>query len=276
MTTNVGHRGDHGQGDGHLSCRRTKRAIKALESPLAIKYKGITITPGGFISANANYRSKNQNLYNFGSFGAIPFSGSQQRALERVSLDRALYPAFAAGARQVRRLTTCRPITKSISKALRRPPTKVITNSFQPRIREAWANVDAASGGSFAGGQTWSLLTANRTGVGPRGLALPSHISASLIVGFHYTRQDGFRVYKKWDLSDKKKVYFAFAVENPETTSAGCDPDRLHHLGPASVPRFRSGNPAPRQQPLRAVIDRHGRLCTVQHLRERPFDRRRA
>jgi len=222
------------------SLQATEKAVKALESPTALKYKGITITPGGFIAAQANWRSHNQNLDNFGSFGAIPFHDNSNARLNEFRLT-ARYSRVSLLAQGKFGSHNVQAYYEMDFEGAAQTANENQTNSFQPRIRELWANIDGDGGTSFVGGQTWSLLTANRTGVGPRGLALPSHISASLIVGFHYTRQTGVRVYKNWNLADKKKVYFAFAVENPETTSAGVTPAGFTFFG---LQGNGSGNPA--------------------------------
>jgi len=212
------------------SLQGSEKRITALESPLAIKYKGITITPGGFISANINFRNHNQNLDNFGSFGAIPFSGSSNAHLTE----------FRATGRYSRVSLLAEGKTKGFNvqayyemdfEGAAQTANENQTNSFQPRIREAWANVDAPHGLSFSAGQEWSALTANRTGIGPRGKMLPAHINASLVVGWHYTRQDAFNVYKTWNLSGKKKLYWIGSVENSETTSTGTIPSGFTIVG---------------------------------------------
>src|SRR5207253_8115060 len=40
------------------------------------------------------------------------------------------------------------------------------SNSFQPRSRQLWGQVEFNNGFSISGGQTWSLLTTNRSGNG--------------------------------------------------------------------------------------------------------------
>lgn len=222
------------------SLQATDKKVTALESPLAIKYKGITITPGGFVAAQINWRSKNQNLDNFGNFGAIPFRGSSNSYLSE----------FRETARYTRLSLLAEGKTKSFNvqgyyefdfEGAAQTANENQTNSWQPRIRELWANVDTNSGISFTGGQTWSLITGNNVGVGPRGLMLPAHISASLIVGLHYTRQNGFRIYKKWELANKKKLYLAFAAEEAQTTSAGAVPAGFTVFGLQNAPTVSLG-----------------------------------
>jgi hypothetical protein len=220
-----------------------EKRITDLESPLAIKYKGITITPGGFISANVNWRNHNQNLDNFGGFNALPFNGSSNAHLSELRLT-GRYSRLSLLAQGKFGRSNVQAYYEMDFEGAAQTANETTTNSFQPRIRELWANVDAPGGVSFAGGQTWSLITANRTGVGPRGIMLPSHISASLVVGWHYTRQGGFRVYKKWDLTDKKKLYFALAAEEGQTTVAGSTPTGFTIWGLQGSPTISLGSGA--------------------------------
>ena len=41
-----------------LALQETQKSVSALESPLAIHYKGITITPGGFLAGETVWRSR--------------------------------------------------------------------------------------------------------------------------------------------------------------------------------------------------------------------------
>ena len=129
------------------------------------------------------------------------------------------------------------------------------------------------------GGQTWSLLTPNRTGVGPRGNMLPAHINASFLMGYHYARQGGFRVYKQWNL-DKKKLYFAFAAEDPQTTVSGATAHQHPIWGLQGSPTISLGSWRQLQQRARRrAYDQqcyHKRYCAVQHLREHPLHQRGA
>ncbi|MGZ4834787.1 MAG: hypothetical protein ACXVZZ_04070, partial [Terriglobales bacterium] len=225
------------------SLQGAEKRVTALESPLAIKYKGITITPGGFISANINWRKNNQNLDNFAGFNALPFDGSSNAHLGELRFTGRYTRLSLLGQGKFGR-SNVQAYYEMDFEGAAQTANETTTNSFQPRIRELWANVDAPGGVSFSGGQTWSLITANRTGVGPRGIMLPSHISASLVVGWHYTRQAGLRVYKTFDLANKKKFYFAFAAEEGQTTSSGSIPANLTIWGLQGRPVVSPGSSA--------------------------------
>src|SRR5271157_1766547 len=58
------------------SLLETNKSVNALENPLAIHYKGITITPGGWLESTFVARSKNENANITSSFGGIPLNGT--------------------------------------------------------------------------------------------------------------------------------------------------------------------------------------------------------
>jgi hypothetical protein len=78
-----------------LSLQETQKNVNtALESPLAIHYKGITITPGGFLAAEFVRRSRALGIRyqhalqlsdHAGSFAKQPFRSSSDRDVSRVS-----------------------------------------------------------------------------------------------------------------------------------------------------------------------------------------------
>ena len=59
-----------------LTEQTVEKTEPATENPVAIRFKGITITPGGFLEAAGIYRTHNENGDVTSTFGNIPFSGS--------------------------------------------------------------------------------------------------------------------------------------------------------------------------------------------------------
>jgi hypothetical protein len=70
---------------------------------------------------------------------------------------------------------------------------------------------------------------------------LPAHISASLTVGWHYTRQNSFNVYKTWNLGSNRKLYWIGGVENSETVSTGTVPTGFLVLGTQGAFAYSAG-----------------------------------
>ena len=62
-----------------LSLQEAQKTVKdAIESPLAIHYKGVTITPGGFLAAETVWRQRALAADINTGFNNIPFPGSSQ------------------------------------------------------------------------------------------------------------------------------------------------------------------------------------------------------
>jgi hypothetical protein len=90
----------------------------------------------------------------------------------------------------------------------------VESNSWTPRLRELWVQLDKPSGWTITVGQTWSLLTTNQYGIATLAELRPTTEDGQYVVGFTWARQRAFRVTKNFN----DKIWAAFAVESPETT----------------------------------------------------------
>jgi hypothetical protein len=197
-----------------LSLQETQKNIAdSLESPLALHYKGITITPGGFLAAETVWRQKALASDVNTPFNSVPFGGSSQSDLSeffgsgrqsRVSMlaEGKLKSAKLSGYVEADFLSS--GVTSNNNQS----------NSYTMRQRQAWGQAVLSDGWSFTGGQMWSLVTETKNGVDNRSEALPMVIDAQYTAGFSWARQFGFRVAK--DFGDK--FWLAFAVENPQAT----------------------------------------------------------
>ncbi len=96
------------------------------------------------------------------------------------------------------------------------------SNSWTPRLREAWVSYARTDYGFYAlGGQTWSLATMNTKGVDPAAVNVPLTIDPSYQVGFNWDRQPGFRVAKNLG---SNQYWAAIAFENSATIVSGTAP----------------------------------------------------
>jgi len=195
-------------------------AAKADPEQAGIRYKGVTLTPGGFIEAAMLYRSANENADIGSTFANVPYEGTANSHLSE----------FRGTARQSRLSLLVAGKVGDWKMSgfyefdfLGAAPTanEVESNSFNIRQRQLWAQVETRSGFSFVAGQTWSLLTLNRQGLSPRSEWIPSTIDAQYVVGYNWARQWSARVTEK--LGDRK-VWLAASVENPETTLSVVNP----------------------------------------------------
>ena len=200
-----------------LSLQETQKNITStLESPLAIHYKGITITPGGFLAAETVWRQHATGSDINTPFNSIPFPGASQYNMSeffgsgrqsRVSMlaEGKLGSAKASGYVEADFLSA--GITSNNNQS----------NSYSLRQRQAWAQAALNSGWTFTGGQMWSLVTETKTGVDNRTEALPMTIDPQYNVGFSWARQYGFRVAKDFG----NKAWLAFSVEDSQATLGG-------------------------------------------------------
>lgn len=190
----------------------TQKRVSDLESPLALHYKGITITPGGFIAAETVWRSHAAIADVNTPMNGIPFSAAgQARASE-----------FFAGARQSR-LSLLAQGKWGTTNLTGYYETDFLgagvtsnnnqSNSYVLRQRQIWGQAAFHSGWSVTGGQMWSLVTETKKGLDNRTEATPIGIDAQYTVGFSWARQFGFRVVKNFN----NKFWLGMSVEDSQT-----------------------------------------------------------
>jgi len=192
---------------------------KDMEGPLTIHFKGINITPGGFVAAEFLRRSRALGADVTTPFNSLTMPGASQSSL----------PEFFASARQTRPTVYISSRTGNVdfsgyisgdflSSGVTSTATQ--TNGYTFRIRQAWGQAKFAHGWSIVGGQMWSLVTESKAGIAPSddtgrtNDARPSTIDGGYNVGFTFNRQDGIRMTKSFG----DKVAVAFAVENAQAT----------------------------------------------------------
>jgi hypothetical protein len=186
------------------------------EHPLALHFKGITITPGGYMAAETVWRGHALGSDINTPFNSIPFDGANASHISE----------FFGSGRQSRISTLAEAKLGSASLAgyieadfLSSGITSNNneSNSYTLRQRQAWAQAALNDGWTFTGGQMWSLLTETKQGIDNRSEALPMTIDPQYNVGFTWARQYGFRVTKK--LSDS--MWWGISVENSQATLGG-------------------------------------------------------
>ncbi len=199
-----------------LTLQETQKSVKdATESPLAIHFKGITITPGGFLAAESVYRNRALGADINTPFNGLNMPGSGQNAMSEFygSGRQSRISMLAEGKFSDVKLTgyveadfLSAGVTSNNNQS----------NSYTLRQRQAWGQAALSNGWSFTGGQMWSLVTETKKGVDNRSEALPMTIDPQYTVGFSWARQFGFRVAKNFN----NHVWLAASLENPSTTFA--------------------------------------------------------
>ncbi len=197
--------------------QETQKAFGDAEHPTAIHFKGITITPGGFIEAAGVVRNRNENASINSATGDsnIPFSGTANGQLSEFRFDArqsrltlkgegTVGPAHVTGYYEVDFLGAAPTANENQS------------NSFNLRQRQLWGQVKFTHDLIFTGGQQWSLYTTERKGMENLNEFIPLTINAQYVIGHDWARQPGFRIVKGWG----NKVWAGFAVENTSTVLA--------------------------------------------------------
>jgi hypothetical protein len=186
------------------------------KGPTTIRYKGVNITPGGFIEAATVNRQRAQSADINTPFSAIPYPGNATGKLTEANF-------------------TARQSRLSLLIDSKIGDTKVTgyyeadflgagttsnnrqSNSYVFRQRQLWARADFANGFAFSAGQMWSLATENRKGIANRAEWFPLMIDPQYVVGYNWQRAYSARIAKSF--GDKFTV--AASIEGPQTTVGG-------------------------------------------------------
>jgi hypothetical protein len=185
----------------------------ASDSPLAIRYKGITITPGGFLAAETVRRSRALGADVNTPFNSLTMPGASQSAVsEFFGSGRASRITMLAEGRLKSAKLSGYVEADFLSAGITSNNNQ--SNSYTMRQRQAFGQAALDNGWSFTAGQMWSLVTETKKGVENRTEATPMTIDHQYNVGFSWARQFGFRVARNFG----NKAWLAISVENPQAT----------------------------------------------------------
>ena len=175
----------------------------------------IKVTLNGFVTADTVWRQRNQVADVATPFGAIPFPFSplyNEHEFHGSARKSQLQLLFEGNIDSVQKLSGY--FETDFLGVGGGPPAAsnyTETNSWPPRLRQAWLTYDnTASGFHFLAGQAWTLATQNRLGIAPRRENIPNTIEASYVVGFDYLRQWQLRA-----VQDFGPVSLGISIENP-------------------------------------------------------------
>ena len=200
-----------------LTLQETQKSVKeAIESPLAIHYKGVSITPGGFVAAETVWRQRAESADINTQFNGIPYPGVALGKLNELNLtarqsrltmlaESKVGPAKLSGYYEGDFLGT--GVTSNNRQS----------NSYVFRQRQIWGQAAFDNGWSITGGQMWTLATTDKKGIQNRQEDLPMQIDPQYVVGFTWSRQYGLRVVKDFG----GKFALAAAIEAPQATVGG-------------------------------------------------------
>ncbi len=185
----------------------------AAERPTEIHFKGITITPGGFLAGETVRRSRALGADINTPFNSVPLPGASQSTLSEFfgSGRQSRISMLAEGKLSLVKLSGYYEADFLSSGTT---SNNNESNSYTLRQRQVWGQAAFDNGWSFTGGQQWSLVTETKHGMDNRTEAVPLTIDPQYNVGFSWTRQYGARLVKNFD----NKVWLGVSVENAQAT----------------------------------------------------------
>ena len=176
----------------------TKKDITAqLESPLALHYKGLTITPVAFFALEGVLRSRSINSDINTPFNSTPYMGAGQAHTSELNFSGrqsrigGLFEGKTGGinlAGYVEADFLSSGITSNDNQS----------NSYTLRQRQIWGQAANQKGFTLTGGQMWSLVTETKVSTNNRTENLPMTVDAQYHVGFSWERQPSLRLQQKF------------------------------------------------------------------------------
>jgi hypothetical protein len=209
----------------------TQKKIISFESPSTIHYKGVSITPGGFLAAETVTRTRAASADINTPFTGIPFNAAD---LAHVSENN-----FSARQSRLSLLVEGKLANAKIGGYYEADFLSSGTtsnnrqsNSYTWRTRQAFAFASWENGVTLSGGQMWTLAAEDKKGIINRQEDLPLVIDPQYNVGFTWARQYAFRAVKDFG----GKFALAASVESPQATIGGRGFSSVTTINSAAAP----------------------------------------
>jgi hypothetical protein len=200
-----------------VNLQETQKSVRdATESPIALHYKGVMLTPGGFIAAETVTRQR-ANVSDINTpFNSIPYEANALAHINESNFTArqsrlSLLAESNVGSAKLTGYWEGDFLGTGVTSNNRQ------SNSYVFRQRILYGQAALQSGWIFTGGQQWSLATETRKGITNRTEVLPMTIDSQYQVGFSWARQYGFRVVKDFG----GKFALGLSVEGPQATIGG-------------------------------------------------------
>jgi hypothetical protein len=185
---------------------------KAIDTPTALHYKGISLTPGGFMAGEMTYRTHGTGADLGTPFNVIPYEQADAYSLSE----------FYGSGRQSRislmaegkvKWGTLRGYFEADFLGAGTTANENESNSYVLRQRLLYAQAETNTHWTITAGQTWTLATEDKKGISSAAADIvpPLTIDPNYLPGFVWARQFSFRVVKSFN-----KAAVAVAFENPQ------------------------------------------------------------
>jgi hypothetical protein len=204
-----------------------------IDSPAAIHYKGVTITPVAFFAAEGVWRQHSVNSDINTPFNTIPLPGANEGHVSELNFSgrQSRLGVLVEAPAGTLKLTGYAEMDFLSSGTT---SNNNQSNSYTLRQRQIWGRVETASGFAMTGGQMWSLATEDGASTNTRTEKLPNTIDAQYMVGFSWERQPSFRIQQRWGDVKTGAFTLAASVEQAQITgftAAGAAPTNFFFAG---------------------------------------------
>jgi uncharacterized small protein (DUF1192 family) len=189
-----------------------------IDSPAALHYKGVAITPGGFAAFEGVWRERSVNSDINTPFNSIPLPSANEGHTSELNLSgrQSRLSALVQGNAGNFGLSAYYEmdwlgtgVTSNNNQS----------NSYVLRQRQIWGQAASKSGFTITGGQMWSLVTEMRKGTDARTEIQPQTIDPQYLVGYSWTRQPELRIQQRWGDYKTGALTAAVSVEQAQITN---------------------------------------------------------
>jgi hypothetical protein len=197
---------------------KEKKEEAEKKGPDNFRFRGLTITPGGFFALESVWRSRWVGADINTPFQNIPYNffATAHSSEFRFSARPSRFSLLVKG--DVDPFTKLFAYVETDLLGAAQTANSNESNSYNLRLRQAYANIDwEPFGAHFMFGQAWSLVTLNKVGIKPDTSVQPLTIDHQYVPGYTWARQPGLRL----TMDFNKEFWFSFAAEGAATTFGG-------------------------------------------------------
>jgi hypothetical protein len=201
------------------------------EGPATIRYKGISITPGGFVAAETVTRTRAASADINTPLTGTPFPAADLAHVSETNFTGRQSRLSLLAESKFGSVTTSGYYEADFLGAGTTSNNRQ-SNSYVFRQRQVWAQAAFANGFTITGGQMWSLAAETKKGMLNRQEDLPLVIDPQYVVGFTWARQYAARFVKDFG----GKFALGVSLEGPQATIGGRGFSSVTTINSAAAP----------------------------------------
>ncbi|MFN2975404.1 hypothetical protein [Terriglobus aquaticus] len=188
-----------------------------INSPAAIHYKGVTITPVAFFALEGVWRQRSLNSDINTPFNSIPFPSANEGHISEFNFSGRQSRIGALVQGNAGRFALSGYIEADfLSSGTTSNDNQ--SNSYTLRQRQFWGRADVG-GFAVTGGQMWSLVTEDGRSTDVRTEKLPNTVDPQYMVGFSWARQPAIRLQQRFGDIRTGQITAAMSLENAQITN---------------------------------------------------------